>query len=184
MFTAAEKLARVHDVLRDAFQGHPSHLVQDDDDPDLWHGDIPGPPEVKVTVLVRPRRSTVDVNAMTADGHHAARLRTYEELCTWAFDTSRVLGIQNWITPRHFVNLVNRVLQPRPPVTYNDHWPHEHEAHLTGDLRLLFRWDAEEARLTAEVWRGMLRLSRTGFRKPTDALGWLAVMRDNLKDTG
>jgi hypothetical protein len=185
MLTAQERLGRCLDILKDAFTGQLVYLMRDDDDPTIWTGNILGndlKPRFQFIFEVPIRESHVTITMTPKDGEVARHVvHTYEDLTEWAYAQSRVHGLQEWITPRHFVALVNQILTLDQPLAYNAAWPHEHRVELRPGVELRFEWHEELCRLVAEVREKGQVIDSESFRNPEEAVGWLTLLGLNLK---
>jgi len=195
MLTDEERLTRCAVVLQDAFGGQPSHFVQVDPPEGVggtrwggtaWKGDVldpnpEKPPLFKVYVEVPDDEPHVVIVLTDRDGKTSNFVpRTYEQLARWAYDQSRIRGLQDWITPRHFTHLVNRVLELSPTVQYVENWPHRHVVELPDHHHLTYQWDADLCRLVATFSGPNGRIDHIAFREPEEALGWLAHLKDQF----
>jgi len=173
VFSLTEVTTRVLEVLKDAFDGRPAYLERPEGgDPTRWEGTIEG------GRLLLALEGTTAVIKLTWDSGEASEVRaeTYEQLASWAFALCRRRRFQRFITPRHYIQVVNEVFGLRPPAEYNPLWPHTQEVELPGGRRLVSEWDEEECRL-----RVSCNGDETFLDDPEEAVGWLTGLQADLE---
>lgn len=192
VFTANERLTRCLEILQDAFDGQPAYLEQEGD---VWTGEVLGSdpkidpttgkyrPALLITLVLRESDPAILVQSLRQDVPNTEQdkvitLATYDEFAAWAYGLSRIVGLQAWISPRHFAHLVTRILAPCP---YNLSWPHDHYLTLADSSRLWFRWDEDDSRLVLFFSPVDGAAEKYEIQHAGDAIGRLALIKQRVQ---
>jgi len=170
LFTTAEVTSRILTVLRDAFNGRPTHLERDEDsDPTFWEGEIEG---ADLTLRLQGTSAEVVLNWFSGETDQV-QAETYEQLASWAFAICRRKRLQRFITPRHFTTLVNEIFGTS--LDYEANWPHRHRIWLK-DKEMKYEWGEDLCRLRVS-WDGEALF----LDDPDEAVAWLTGLHSELE---